>query len=1508
MKKITKTSLVGYMKRFYAFLFFLIICLPSFSQNVGINATGTAPNANAGLDVDFTNKGVLIPRVALTNTASFAPLSAHVPGMIVYNTATIGDVRPGFYYDNGFSWIAGFPTGTATGNMIYWNGTAWLMIPAGLPGQILQLNASSIPYWGGATGPLATLTTNVATLITGTTATTGANITADAGFPILSRGVCYGTTSGPTTANSILVASPATGTGTFTSNLTGLLPVTTYYVKAYATNSMITTYGNEITFTTLPVIPTLATTTAATTITGTTAVSGGNVTATGGAAITERGICYGTTTTPTVANTKVIDSGTGTGTFISNLSGLTGNTLYYVRSYAINSAGTAYGAQISFTTLVVPPTLATVTASSITGASAVSGGSMTWGGGGYSNYQNYGVCYSTTPVTTLPAYIETSSPNYARVATNTTNGSVNISTPIGPWVTTLTGLTSNTTYYIRSYLNLYKTSPSGWVTVYGPEISFTTTAPTAPVLSATTAITGLTSNIATTGGTITSDGGAAITVKGVCWGTTANPVLGSGNFTSNGTGTATFTSNITGLTGNTLYHVRSYATNSVGTSYGPDITFTTWVQAAYTLGQNLTYGYCAYVAPDGSGFIVSPDIAFTGAWGCSGTVIGTATGTGIGAGLTNTNSILANCATRPIAASICRDYNGGGFTDWYLPSSGEWQQILNVGSTIGLYGHGLNMFYTSTEYSTPGTYAAAAFFNSNSGYMSGTLKTGGTANYINAIRAIRYFTAPLVPTVTATTAATTITPTGAVSGGDISTDGGMAVTARGVCWSTTASPTVALATKTVDGTGTGTFVSTITGLTPSTLYHVRAYATNGVGTAYGADITFTTGPLSAPAVSTDAISNLASTTATSGGNITSDGGAAVSARGVCWSTSTGPTTASTILADSPGTGTGTFVSNLSGLTAGTTYYLKAYATNSVGTTYGNEVVFTTPSLPTLTTTAITNLAGTSATSGGNITNNGGTAVTARGVCWSTTAGAVLGVGNFTSDGTGNGIFVSNITGLTTGVLYYVRAYATNASGTAYGNEISFTPSGPSIPTLTTALLTNPTSTGGTFGGNITSDGGSAVTARGVCWNQVGGATITGLKTTDGTGTGVFASNVTGLIAGNGYFIRAYATNSIGTAYGQEEYYVPVGLPVLTTLSLSYTAPATTALSGVNVTNASGGTLSAIGIVWGTTSGPTILSHLGITSENLANGWYAQSTITGIQQNVTYYVRAYATNEIGTSYGPEISFTPGVLAAPSVQTDAIINKIGALAEGGGTILTDNGDPITASGICWGTSANPSLLSNLGFTNEAAVSGQYFSNLSGLNVGTTYHVRAYATNATGTGYGTDVSFVATAATMGQYLSGGLIYGYVFSIDGTGTHGLIADPWGYGVSDWGCTSSVTGATGTAIGTGMTNTTAIINDIATNACSSASQMAAYAAQVSKFNGVDWYLPSKDEFNLLWTNQNTDITGGLSGNLNSALLTAPFWSSSEVNATNAWNFNGTTWLNTGLKTAQYTVWPIRSF
>jgi hypothetical protein len=719
MKRFIKTCIAG----FVSLILLLLLSVPGISQNVGINATGTAPNASAGLDVEFPDKGVLIPRVALTGTANFTPLAAHVAGMIVYNTSTTGDVTPGFYYNNGSKWITGLPSGNATGNMLYWNGSNWVLIPVGQSGQFLQLDANKIPYWGG--GAVASILTTAATGITSTAAATGGNIVSDGGQAILSRGVCYNTAPNPTTANSILTATPPTGTGTFTSNLTALSPGTTYYVRAYGINSSVTSYGNEISFTTLAAIPSLAATTPATAVTGTSATTGGNVLSANGSPILERGVCYGTTTTPTIANSKVIDPSPGTGTFVSNITGLSGGTLYYARAYATNSIGTGYGAQISFTTTIIPPTLVTVDATGITGSTAISGASMSWNGGGYSNYQNYGVAYSTTPGAATPTY----------VATNTTNYSVNPAVPIAPWVTNLTGLSANTTYYIRGYLNLYRTSPAGWVTVFGNELTFTTSAPTLPVPGPTTAITSITTSSASSGGSVISDGGSAITAKGVCWSTSPAPTLGVGNFTSNGVGIGSYTSSITGLSQNTTYYVRSYATNSVGTAYGNELSFTTCGTPIYSIGQSVAGGIVYYVDCSGQhGLIVSTvDLATNIAWGCSGTLVG-ASGSAIYTGLANTNAILAGCSTAGIPARLCADYTAGGqnlpgFTNWYLPSVTELQLMKASGLVSppsSLYTH-----WSSTEGTA--TTASGWFFYGN--YQQSILKTYANQNVVRAVRA-----------------------------------------------------------------------------------------------------------------------------------------------------------------------------------------------------------------------------------------------------------------------------------------------------------------------------------------------------------------------------------------------------------------------------------------------------------------------------------------------------------------------------------------------------------------------------------------------------------------------------------------------------------------------------------------------------------------------------------------------------------------------------------------------------
>ncbi|MGA3015090.1 MAG: hypothetical protein ABSD71_13770, partial [Bacteroidales bacterium] len=136
-----------------------------------------------------------------------------------------------------------------------------------------------------------------------------------------------------------------------------------------------------------------------------------------------------------------------------------------------------------------------------------------------------------------------------------------------------------------------------------------------------------------------------------------------------------------------------------------------------------------------------------------------------------------------------------------------------------------------------------------------------------------------------------------------------------------------------------------------------------------------------------------------------------------------------------------------------------------------------------------------ATSGGNVTSDGGTAVTSRGVCWSVSALPTI-TNNHTTDGSGTGAFVSYVTGLTANMLYYIRAYATNANGTAYGNQRSFTTlQNSTLATVTTDTVTAITQITATSGGNVTSDGGTAVTSRGVCWSVSALPTITNNHTT-----------------------------------------------------------------------------------------------------------------------------------------------------------------------------------------------------------------------------------------------------------------------------------------------------------------------------------------------------------------------------------------------------------------------------
>ncbi len=336
-----------------------------------------------------------------------------------------------------------------------------------------------------------------------------------------------------------------------------------------------------------------------------------------------------------------------------------------------------------------------------------------------------------------------------------------------------------------------------------------------------------------------------------------------------------------------------------------------------------------------------------------------------------------------------------------------------------------------------------------------------------------------------------------------------------------------------------------------------------------------------PTVVTKSVGEITQTTAKIVGQVTADGGAEVTERGVCWNTTGAPEVIDYRTVD--GTGIGTFNSNISDLVPNTQYYVRAYATNEMGTSYGDEKSFTTlevipeepeepenpeqpedpenpenpeqpeqpeqpenpenpenpeqpeqPVGPVVTTAEVTEITINSAKCGGEVVSGGDAVVVARGVCYNTT-GAPTVSDTYTMDGTNVGIFTSNLNNLEHNTAYYVRAYATDAKGvTSYGEEVTFTTLEKLLPTVTTATkVTDITVRSVKCGGEVTFDGNVSVTARGICWSTSQTPTIEDNKTTDGTGVGSFTSNLSDLESNTTYYIRAYATNEVGTSYGEE---------------------------------------------------------------------------------------------------------------------------------------------------------------------------------------------------------------------------------------------------------------------------------------------------------------------------------------------------------------------------------------
>ena len=921
-------------------------------------------------------------------------------------------------------------------------------------------------------------------------------------------------------------------------------------------------------------------------ITTTSAEGSGSVISDGGGTVTSRGIQL--STSEYFSNYTTFASGNGTGEFSVSLTGLAQHTTYYVRAFATNAAGTAYGETHSFTTKQIPM-VTTQTATNITTTSATLNGLV-------SNPDNFTI--TAQGFEWKPANAST----YTQVLVDGTTMAYN-----------LTGLTTNTSYKYRAFM----TTESG--TSYGSEITFTTLCNTV--------------NISISGSTDICNGETAtLTAEGAVnysWsnGETDNTITISTGGTYTVTGWNEF--NCSGSASKTV---------TVHTPQRTSLARTACVSYVWerTNGTDTTItqsGKYIYKYPNPYGCGVNVDTLHLTINSCTPSVN------------TLSPTDIAQSAAKlhgEITTTYFSEITNSGF-DWKVTGSDNYNRVY-----VNHLGGNMTYVLSHLNYSTSYTYRAFVTTQYGTGY--GNEVTFTTLEPIP----VDGEPCPYHETVT-----------------DVDNNVYNTVQIGDQCWMKENLKTTHFADGS-DIMSSGTIIQssyTYPDGVSSNVY-TYGYLYNWYAVMHGASAT-ASNPSGIQGVCPDGwhvpsnaewvqLSDYVRTKE----NWLCDNNTANITKALAsdnhWNIVTGTYANSC----SPGySQEGNNISGFSALPAGFRY------SNAIGftgfgdgayfwsTTSGDNGIdyyciyhsfsdveyFSQPStywlsvrcvlgqganLSSVTTGDVSNITTTSAECSGNVTSDGGGTVTARGIQLS----ASESFSNFTTYASGNGTgeFTVSLTGLTPHTTYYVRAYATNAAGTAYGSVKSFTMAG-NIPTLAACTVTDITTTGATFNGEVISDNQVAITARGFQLST--NINFSSYSTYYvGYGIGSFSTIATDLVSNTTYYVRAFATNAVGTSYSSTQSFRILTAPTITT-NATPAITATTAMLGANITNPDNMTITTRGFEWKPTNSGTYTQVIDAGTNNSFT-----YNLTGLTPNTSYTYRAFISYNNLTVYGAAVSFT------------------------------------------------------------------------------------------------------------------------------------------------------------------------------------------------------------------------------------------------------------------------------